>query len=90
MDETGNRGRWTVIVGALMIQVILGTVYAFSVFVRPLEMEFGWDRTTTQWAFSFALATFALVMIPAGRLQDRIGPRGCYSTRLGGASATSG
>jgi OFA family oxalate/formate antiporter-like MFS transporter len=64
-----------VIVGALTVQVILGTVYAFSVFVRPLEQEFGWDRTTTQWAFSFALATFAIVMIPAGRLQDRIGPR---------------
>jgi OFA family oxalate/formate antiporter-like MFS transporter len=67
--------RWTVIAGALIVQVILGTVYAFSVFVRPLEAEFGWDRATTQWAFSFALATFALVMIPAGRLQDRIGPR---------------
>jgi len=67
--------RWTVIAGALIVQVILGTVYAFSVFVRPLESEFGWDRTTTQWAFSFALATFAITMIPAGRLQDRIGPR---------------
>lgn len=67
--------RWTVIAGALIVQVILGTVYAFSVFVRPLETEFGWSRTTTQWAFSFALATFAIVMIPAGRLQDRIGPR---------------
>ena len=70
-----NRRRWTIIVGALIVQIILGTVYAFSVFVRPLEMEFGWDRTTTQWAFSIALATFAIVMIPAGRLQDRIGPR---------------
>ena len=67
--------RWTVIAGALVVQVILGTVYAFSVFVRPLEAEFGWDRTTTQWAFSFALASFAASMIPAGQLQDRIGPR---------------
>lgn len=71
--ETHNR--WTVIVGALIVQVVLGTVYAFSVFVRPLEIEFGWNRTTTQWAFSIALATFAVTMIPAGRLQDRIGPR---------------
>ena len=63
------------VAGALIVQVILGTVYAFSVFVRPLEAEFGWDRATTQWAFSFALASFAIVMIPAGRLQDRIGPR---------------
>ncbi|MEZ4709996.1 MAG: OFA family MFS transporter [Caldilineaceae bacterium] len=73
--QQGNMGRWRVIMGALIVQGILGTVYAFSVFVRPLEMEFGWDRTTTQWAFSFALASFAITMIPAGRLQDRMGPR---------------
>ena len=75
MDVRLNQNRWTVIAGALLVQVILGTVYAFSVFVKPLETEFGWDRATTQWAFSIALATFALTMIPAGRLQDRIGPR---------------
>ncbi|MDP6702583.1 MAG: MFS transporter, partial [Candidatus Latescibacteria bacterium] len=67
--------RWSVVVGALVVQVVLGTVYAFSVFVRPLEAEFGWSRATTQWAFSIALASFAVSMIPAGRLQDRIGPR---------------
>jgi OFA family oxalate/formate antiporter-like MFS transporter len=75
MAKDSYLNRWTVIAGALMIQIILGTVYGFSVFVRPLEMEFGWGRATTQWAFSFALATFAISMIPAGRLQDRIGPR---------------
>ena len=67
--------RWSVVVGALVVQIVLGTVYGFSVFVRPLETEFGWSRATTQWAFSVALASFALTMIPAGRLQDRIGPR---------------
>lgn len=70
-----STGRWSVIVGAILVQIILGTVYAFSVFVGPLEREFGWSRTTTQWAFSIALATFAITMIPAGRLQDRLGPR---------------
>ncbi len=75
MSDNNATGRWTVLAGALIVQVILGTVYAFSVFVKPLELEFGWSRATTQWAFSFALLTFAIVMIPAGRLQDRIGPR---------------
>jgi len=79
---TAGRQRWRVVVGALLVQIILGTVYAFSVFVTPLQQEFGWDRATTQWAFSLALATFAAVMIPAGRLQDRIGPRPVAS--LGG------
>lgn len=80
IDRDAQRGqaqlkRWPVLAGALIVQVILGTVYAFSVFVKPLELEFGWERATTQWAFSAALATFAVAMIPAGRLQDRIGPR---------------
>jgi OFA family oxalate/formate antiporter-like MFS transporter len=75
MAEEKVFNRWLVIVGALIVQIILGTVYAFSVFVKPLETEFDWSRTTTQWAFSVALATFAITMIPAGRLQDRIGPR---------------
>ncbi len=75
MRNNNGNNRWTVVAGGLLVQIVLGTVYAFSVFVKPLEAEFGWDRTTTQWAFSFALATFAIVMIPAGRLQDRIGPR---------------
>ncbi len=75
MTEKTGMNRWMVVVGALLVQVVLGTVYGFSVFVRPLEVEFSWDRTTTQWAFSFALATFAIAMIPAGRLQDKIGPR---------------
>ncbi|MBI5664949.1 MAG: OFA family MFS transporter [Nitrospirae bacterium] len=75
MTENQRSSRWTVLAGAMIVQIILGTVYAFSVFVKPLETEFGWDRTTTQWAFSIALLTFAAVMIPAGRLQDKIGPR---------------
>jgi MFS transporter, OFA family, oxalate/formate antiporter len=72
---THQTNRWKIVAGALIVQIILGTVYAFSVFIKPLQLEFGWDRATTQWAFSFALATFALTMIPAGRLQDRLGPR---------------
>ena len=75
MKDTSVSNRWTVIAGGLIVQIILGTVYAFSVFVRPLETELGWSRSTTQWAFSIALVTFSVVMIPAGRLQERIGPR---------------
>jgi OFA family oxalate/formate antiporter-like MFS transporter len=67
--------RYWVLVGAVLVQIVLGTIYAFSVFVQPLETEFGWARATIQAAFSVALAMFALAMIPAGRMQDRIGPR---------------
>ena len=85
--EAVRINRWWVVFGAIVVQIVLGTVYAFSVFVRPLEVEFGWSRSTTQWAFSFALASFAITMIPAGRLQDRIGPRKVATIDAGSGAA---
>ncbi len=69
------KNRWLVVVGALIIQICLGAIYSWSVFVNPLKEVFFYTTTQTQIVFSLALATFALIMIFAGRLQDKIGPR---------------
>lgn len=75
MAEERVMNRWLVALGALIVQLCLGVIYAWSVFVKPLEADFGWTRTQTSLAFTISVAVFALVMIYAGRLQDRIGPR---------------
>jgi len=67
--------RWLVVAGALIIQVCLGAIYSWSVFVNPLKEVFSYTTTQTQVIFSLALATFALTMVFAGRLQDKKGPR---------------
>ncbi len=67
--------RWKYVVAAIVINLCLGAVYAFSILVPPLEAQFHWTRIETSPAFTIALLTFALSMIPAGRLQDRKGPR---------------
>ena len=67
--------RWLVVAGALIIQVCLGAIYSWSVFVNPLKEVFSYTTTQTQMIFSLALATFAVTMIFAGRLQDKKGPR---------------
>lgn len=72
--STSHRQRWIIVVAAIIVQMCLGAVYAFSVLVPPLEAEFGWSRIETSPAFTIALLVFALSMIPAGRLQDRKGP----------------
>ena len=69
------KNRWLVVVGALIIQMCLGAIYSWSVFVGPLKDVFSYSTTQTQIIFSLALATFALVMIFAGKLQDKMGPR---------------
>jgi OFA family oxalate/formate antiporter-like MFS transporter len=73
MMASGNR--WLVVVGGLIIQLCLGAIYSWSVFVNPLKQGFGYTTTQTQIIFSVALATFAVVMVFAGKWQDKRGPR---------------
>ena len=68
-----NQGMW-VIFGALLIQLSLGAIYAWSVFAKPLQAR-GWSTSDTQWPFTVGLVVFALVMLYAGRNLHRFGPR---------------
>ena len=34
--------RWRVVIGGMSMNLALGSLYAWSVFVLPLEKEFGW------------------------------------------------
>ena len=69
--------RWRVVVGGVSMNLALGSLYAWSVFVLPLEQEFGWTRAQTSWVFTIAIVTFAVTFIFAGRMQDVRGPRLC-------------
>ncbi len=79
--ETASEGktpnRWVPVMGALLIQLALGAVYAFSIFTGPLSDTLGYSRTSFYilGIFATALAVFALTTIFAGRLQDKRGPR---------------
>src|SRR5205085_5553870 len=48
-----------------------------SVFVLPLEKEFGWTRSQTSWVYTIAVVVFASTFVLAGRIQDSLGPRPC-------------
>lgn len=63
-----------VVVGAIMIQLALGAIYAWSVYTKGL-VEAGWTKAQTQVVFSAGLAFFAIVMVIAGRIMPKFGPR---------------
>ena len=70
--------RWYVVVGAVLIQLALGAIYAWSVFTKKLtdpEGVYHFTASETAWVFSAGLATFAIVMVIAGKWQARSGPR---------------
>jgi MFS family permease len=70
--------RWLVVAGAILIQLALGAIYAWSVFTARLTDPAGpyaFSASETAWIFSTGLATFAIVMVLAGRWLPRVGPR---------------
>ena len=67
--------RWLPVVGGVMMNMALGTFYAMSVFMLPLEKEFGWTRAQTSWVTTIGIVMIASWYVIAGFIQDRRGPR---------------
>ena len=77
-NEVRTLNRWFIVVGAVLIQLALGAIYAWSVFTARLTDTAGtyaFTASQTAWIFSAGLATFATVMVLAGRILPRVGPR---------------
>lgn len=72
--EPRIRNRWAVVVGAVLIQLCLGAIYAWSVFTPTLK-DAGWSKVQTQIVFSVGLGMFAVVMVLAGRRLATWGPQ---------------
>ena len=73
-QETKQYNRWLVVVGAILIQLALGAIYAWSVFTNSLlKAPYNFTTVQTQAIFSAGLASFALVMIFAGIQMKKIG-----------------
>jgi MFS family permease len=75
-----NRRGWIVTLAGMGLNLALGILYAWSVFSKQLveavdKGGFGWTKTAATLPYTIAIAAFALMMVPAGRLQDKVGPR---------------
>jgi len=89
-----ERGRWALVASCLVINLCLGTTYAWSVFVNPLAGYFSSYHGQAVTAndvllpFSVILAVFAITMALTGTYVETHGPRkvtiiGCILTGLG-------
>ena len=57
------------------MNLALGVIYAWSVFVAPFGDEFGWNRTQVSVVFTIAILSVGSWFVVAGFLQDRFGPQ---------------
>jgi len=74
-NENLETKRWLIAAAAIVIQLCLGTVYAWSVFKKPLMATHGWGETATQVTFMVCIAVIGLSAAFGGILVDRKGPR---------------
>ncbi|MFX0172964.1 MAG: OFA family MFS transporter [Candidatus Hodarchaeota archaeon] len=76
MSEIKVFNRYLVMLGAVIAQLCLGSIYAWTIFQTALynNTPYQWDKLLTQLPFSVGLASFALFMIFAGKWQDKVGP----------------
>jgi MFS family permease len=94
-----EKGRWVLIASGLIINLCLGTLYSWSVFVEPLTDYFTTDLGQTVTAnevlmpFSVFIAVFSITMLLTGRYVETLQPRvvtliGGILTGLGWLSAS--
>ena len=67
--------RWWIAVAGTLLQVCLGTVYAWSYFQKPMVEALGCRQSTAAWAFSLAICFLGLAAAWGGRQLPRLGPR---------------
>ncbi len=74
MENKKVMNRGFVVLGAILIQLALGAIYAWSVFTPSLTKD-GWTKADTQIVFAIGLAAFAVFMVFAGKKLSKWGPQ---------------
>jgi len=88
MDEPVKNHGWRVTFAGTGINLALGVLYAWSVLKKEIPASWGWTDFQKNLPYSICCLAFALTMVPAGRVQDRIGPR--WVAMTGGLAVGAG
>lgn len=69
------KNKYLVLIGALLAQVTIAGLYAWSIFGTALQAEYGWSGDQTFFPYALAQFIFAFSTLLSGRIVDKKGPR---------------
>src|SRR5437660_7391946 len=71
--KTANR--WVVAIAGVFLQIVLGAVYAWSVFRIPLSKQFGWSISEVTTTFTISIFVLGFAAFFGGLWMNKSGPR---------------
>lgn len=69
------KNRWFIVVAAMAIHMCIGSVYAWSVYVNPIQSALEWTLTDVTIAFSIAIFFLGLSAALMGKFVEQKGPK---------------
>lgn len=69
---TGNEHAWAAVAAATALNLPLGSIYAFSVFLKPIEQDLGTSRAALSFVFGLATICYVVGMNLAPALFGRV------------------
>src|SRR5437762_3575240 len=67
--------RWVIAIAGVLLQIVLGAVYAWSVFRIPLSKQFGWSISQVTLTFTISIFVLGFAAFFGGLWMNRKGPR---------------
>lgn len=69
-----SKNKYLIVLAGMIMQLSIGSIYAYSKWIEPLSKELNWDAHDTKTGFSLAICFLGLTAAFMGKFAQKIGP----------------
>nr|WP_315148785.1 OFA family MFS transporter [uncultured Flavobacterium sp.] len=69
-----KKNKYLIVLAGMIMQLSIGSIYAYSKWIEPLSNELDWDAHDTKTGFSLAICFLGLTAAFMGKLAQKVGP----------------
>lgn len=69
-----SKNKYLIVLSGMIMQLSIGSIYAYSKWIEPLTKELHWDAHDTKTGFSLAICFLGLTAAFMGKFTQKIGP----------------
>ncbi|MBW4362252.1 OFA family MFS transporter [Flavobacterium taihuense] len=69
-----SKNKYLIVLAGMIMQLSIGSIYAYSKWIEPLSKELNWDAHDTKTGFSLAICFLGLTAAFMGKFTQKIGP----------------